>query len=359
MKTSIEIGRVIGIPIKIHITFLLILPLFILLFAENKPPIGFVDLDPPLKYVFASIAAITLFLCVVLHELSHSYVAMRYGTKINSITLFIFGGIASMEEIPREPEIESKVAVAGPGMSFLIGFSSFVLYFLFKGDVKLLFLNIGYINVSLALFNLIPAFPMDGGRILRAYFAKKGSYIAATQKAAYIGKMFAIIMGIFGFFAIAQGGMWLILIAFFIYIAASEEETATVIQFALEGIKVRDIMTRDVISVSSDMSINEVIDLMFREKHMGYPVVNDEIKGIVTFSDISKIPFEERKSFRVGDILSSPVITVSPEDDATKALKIMLERNIGRLIVEEDGRMVGILSRTDLMRTIELLKSRI
>ena len=213
MKTSFQIGKIMGIPIKLHITFLLILPLFAWSFADTPPRLGFSDLDVPLRYVLSFAAAISLFVCVVLHELGHSYIAKKHGTNIRNITLFLFGGVSSLEEIPRNPKTELKMAMAGPGVSFLIGLILIIIYLFFippgESFVDYLFLSpindpylrlvwmIAILNIVLGIFNLLPAFPMDGGRVLRAWLAERMSYIKATREAAGIGKMFAILMGIF------------------------------------------------------------------------------------------------------------------------------------------------------------------
>lgn len=201
MNTSIQIGKIMGIPIKLHITFLLILPVFAYIFSINPPRFGFNDVEPlSLRYALGMATALSLFTCVLLHELGHSYVAKRHGTNIQSITLFLFGGVSSMEEIPRNPKVEFKMALAGPSVSLLIGSILIIIYQLFKTDSAYLRLvwMVGYINIVLFVFNLIPAFPMDGGRVLRSWLAGRMSYIRATRTAAGIGKMFAIFMGIFG-----------------------------------------------------------------------------------------------------------------------------------------------------------------
>ncbi|MBU3967679.1 MAG: site-2 protease family protein [Euryarchaeota archaeon] len=210
MKTSFQIGRIIGIPIKLHITFLLILPVFVWNFAINPSPFGFSDQDTTLRYVLSLAMAVSLFVCVILHELGHSYIAKKHGTKIQSITLFLFGGVSALEEIPRDPKTELKMALAGPGVSFLISILFMGIYLLFKSPddsfiqindpYMRLFWMISIINIMLGIFNLLPAFPMDGGRVLRAWLAQRTTYIRATREAAGIGKMFAIIMGIFGLF---------------------------------------------------------------------------------------------------------------------------------------------------------------
>ncbi len=363
MNTSIQIGRIMGIPIKLHITFLLILPVFAYFFSVNPAPFGFNDVTLPItRYALSLSAAISLFICVLLHELGHSYVAKRHGTKIQNITLFLFGGVSSMEEIPRDPKIEFKMALAGPSVSLLIGSILIIIYEFFSLDNISTTINnpymritwlIGYINIILFAFNLLPAFPMDGGRVLRAWLAGRMSYIKATRTAAGIGKMFAIFMGIFGLFA----GLWFILIAFFIYIGASEEEKSTEITVVLEGVKIKDIMSRNVTPVTPGMSVEELVDFMFRYKHMGYPVVNDsDVKGIVTFTDVQKVPKEERKNVRISEIMTKDLITLREDDDAVSALKLMTVNNIGRIIITKEKQIVGIVSRTDILRSVQLLE---
>lgn len=369
MKTSLQLGKIMDIPIKLHITFLLILPFFAWNFSVNPSPFGFSDLDSPLRYVLSLAAAVSLFVCVILHELGHSYIAKKHGTKIQSITLFLFGGVSSMEEIPRDPKTELKMALAGPGVSFLIALMSMILYLIFKsaGDpfTNYLFLGpindpylrlfwmISIINIMLGIFNLLPAFPMDGGRVLRAWLAQRTTYIRATREAAGIGKMFAIIMGIFGLFY----SFWFLLIAFFIYIGASEEEKSTEINLILEGVKIRDIMSKEVQTVNSGMSIEELVEYIYRFKHMGYPVVDDgQLKGMVTFTEVQKVPKEERKVVKVSQVMSKNIIGLQEDDDAVNALKLMTMNNIGRVIVRKGETVSGIVSRTDIIRAIQLLE---
>ncbi|VVB95573.1 Zinc metalloprotease [uncultured archaeon] len=370
MNTSIQIGKIMGIPIKLHITFLLILPVFAFYFSVSPAPFGFNDVPLSIiRYALSLSAAISLFVCVLLHELGHSAVAKKHGSNIQSITLFLFGGVSAMEEIPRNPKVEFKMALAGPTVSFLIGVLLGITYLLTKpADISYtayLFLDIGknpylrlvwligYINIILGIFNLLPAFPMDGGRVLRAWLAGRMSYIKATRTAAGIGKMFAIIMGIFGLFA----SLWFILIAFFIYIGASEEEKSTEVTVILEGVKIKDIMSKNVTPVSPGMSVEELVDIMFRYKHMGYPVVEDsELKGIVTFTDVQRVPKEERKKVRISEIMTKKLITLEEDDDAVNAIKLMTVNNIGRIVITKEKQIVGIVSRTDILRSVQLLE---
>ena len=182
------------------------------------------------------------------------------------------------------------------------------------------------------------------------------SYIIAdeaTREAAGIGKMFAIFMGIFGLFY----SFWFILISFFIYIGASEEEKSTEINVMLEGVKIRDIMSKEVHTVNSGKSVEELIEYIYRFKHMGYPVVDDgQLKGMVTFADVQKVPKEERKVVKVSQVMSQNIIGLKEDDDAVNALKLMTVNNIGRIIVKKGETISGIVSRTDIIRAIQLLE---
>ncbi|MDD1746027.1 MAG: CBS domain-containing protein [Candidatus Methanoperedens sp.] len=363
MKTSIQIGKIMGIPIKLHITFLLILPVFAWMFARTEPQFGgFQDVEPELlRYSMGMAASVLLFTCVLLHELGHSYVAKKHGSDINSITLFLFGGVSSMEDIPRDPKTELKMAVAGPAVSLLIGSILIMIHEISRQELlfqdspymRLVWL-IGYINIVLCIFNLIPAFPMDGGRVLRAWLAGRMSYIKATQIAAGIGKMFAIFMGIFGLFSSI---IWLTLIAFFIYIGASEEEKSTEVSVILEGVKVKAIMSKEVQTVSPETTVEELVDIMFKYKHMGYPVMDgSKVKGIVTFTDVQKVIKEDRKNVKVSQIMTKELITAREDDDAITVLKLLTRNSIGRIIVKNDEKMIGIISRTDVLRAVQLLE---
>jgi len=372
MKWSYQIGSIRGIPIYLHATFLVILVFFIWLFADNTFEMfgmvfGFGGIGVPtwLKYLFSTITSIRFFSTLLLHELSHSVVAQSYGIKIRSITLFIIGGVAQMEEIPKEPRMEARISAAGPAFSLSVGIFAYAIYDIFgpasfaAGTFENAFLIlvgiIAFYNIILGIFNLIPAFPMDGGRILRALLATRMPYIDATRKAAAVGKSFAFVMGILGLFALDPV---LLLIAFFIYYGATGEEEAAVISVTLEGVTVRDVMTGlpDVIYVPPDWTLNQLIDVMFKTKHTGYPVQesqNSRLLGVVTFSDIRKIPEPERGAIRVRDVMTSEIIAIEADADAFDAFKLIISGNVGRVIVMDHGRMVGIASRTDLMRSIQ------
>ena len=367
MKTSIQIGKVMGIPIKIHISFLLVLVLFPVIFA-NDAVFGFADVaSTSLRYALALTLTILLFSCVLLHELGHSWVAMRYGIKIRSITLILLGGIAAMEEVPRDPRAEMRISIAGPLVSLAIGMFCYLMYIGLStcstvqisaiSYISHFLWSLAYINIVLFLFNLIPAFPTDGGRMLRAWYAGRMPYLQATRKAVYVGKMFAIAMGVFGLFA----SIWLILIAFFIYIGASEEKKYAEVSVTLEGISVRDLMTSEIAYVQDNLSISELLRLMFEKKHLGYPVVDQftgKIVGIVTFTDIRSVPMSEHGNVLVREVMANNVSFIPEDADAMDALKMMSVENVGQLLVQDKGSITGIVSRTDLTRSIEVLGYR-
>lgn len=325
MKWSFQIGSIRGIPIKLHLTFLIILLFVIWIFATNDFVVlgitlgfGGMNISAELKYLLGAIASVLFFSTLLFHELSHSFVAQGYGVTIRSITLFVIGGVAQMEEIPREPRKEAGISAAGPALSLGIGIVSYAIYYLFgpvsPAETEATFTNaalivigmIAFYNILLGFFNLIPAFPMDGGRILRAAFAMRMPYIDATKRAVAVGKSFAFAMGILGLFTFQ---FFLLLIAFFIYFGGSEEEKATVVSVTLEGVTARDLMTSvpNVIYVPPGWTLDQLIEAMFKTKHTGYPVqesLDSPVLGVITFSDVQKVPAPERATTRVEDVMS-------------------------------------------------------
>ena len=367
MKTSVQIGKVMGIPIKIHISFLLVLILFPIIFSRESVT-GFVDVESvPLRYALSLSLTVLLFFCVALHELGHSWVAKGYGITIRSITLIIFGGIAAMDDIPRDPDAELRISLAGPAVSLMIGVFCAIIYLILQNiaqavqtamipDVSHLIWSLAFINVMLFAFNLIPAFPMDGGRVVRAWYAQRMPYLRATRKAVHLGKIIAIIMGVFGLFA----SPWLLFIAFFIYVGASEEEAFTKASVTLEGVKVSDLMTSDVAFVGDNMTILELLQVMFGKKHHVYPVTDPftgVVVGMVAFADIQSVPMDKHNVVLVRDVMATDIISIFDDADAIDALRMMSMQKIGHLLVKGriTGRVAGIVSRIDLIRSIEVL----
>jgi len=370
MKTSFQIGKIIGIPIKVHFSFIIILALFAWAFAAESYSIfgftiGFGNLPISLgvQFLLGVVIAVLLFVCVLLHELGHSYVTQKFGYKINGITLFIFGGVSQTEEIPRNPKQEMSIAIAGPAVSIFIGVILYLVYSFINSlngslslqVVSVSFGTLAFYNLLLAGFNLIPAFPIDGGRVLRAGLAMRMDYGKATRVASGFGKGVAIFMAVFGIFY----NLWLTFIAIFIYFGASQEQQALGVSLALENVKVKDIMTPNVESVSPDMSLRKLSDYMFAHKHLGYPVIeNDKIVGTVSVMDLRGIGKDRQDSVLIKDVMHKNFLSISSEDDAINAFKTMARNHNDRLIVQENGNTVGIISWSDVLHAIKMKENQ-
>ncbi|HZK30424.1 MAG TPA: CBS domain-containing protein [Methanoregula sp.] len=373
MDGSFRIGRIFGIPILIHYTFLLVIPLFawiigsqIALTAGMINEIFLVPVDTTLltdgyvPYLVGIIVALGLFAGVLVHELAHSLVARYKGIRINSITLMIFGGIASMEEGVPDPKAELPMALVGPLTSLVVGLvCSGIVYAVptvisnpaSGGIWVFVFGYLGLLNIILCAFNLLPAFPMDGGRVLRAWLATRMPLYRATKIAADIGKGFAIIFGIVGLFS----NPFLILIALFIYIGASSESTAVKYSFLLQNVTVGDMMSSPVTTVSPTQPLREVITMMYSSKHLGFPVVErDTLIGMITLADVNRTSPIDREAMQVRDIMTRDPVTLPPSAPVIDALKIMSARNFGRIPVVQDGKILGIVTRTDIIKVTEL-----
>ncbi len=382
MQTSIQVGKFFGIPIRLHFTFLFIFFAIIITFAtwqptESRIPLGLggLELSPLMRYSVSFIAAILFFFTLLLHELAHSIVAMRFGTKIHSITLFFFGGLAMMEDIPRSPAKEWRIAIAGPLMSLALGGLLLLVYLTLRTlsmyrPIAILVLTIGVFNLVLAAFNLLPAFPMDGGRILRAILARRLSFLEATKRAALIGKIFAFILVIMGFtrdpFSYILTGrwemnFWLPLLAIFLFMAATEEERATTTFATLDGIKVRNVMRTEGTTVREDITLTELVNAMLADKTTEYAVVdaNGELRGFVTLESVKKIPVLQRDVMRVSDVMipyDDPVDALPGDAPASEALKRMLRDRKGILAVIEETGVIGIVTRKDISFYLEMLR---
>ncbi|MFC6942484.1 CBS domain-containing protein [Salinirubellus sp. GCM10025818] len=367
-----RIGSAFGIPIRLNWTFLIVLPLFAafiawditeLVLVINETFTTTIDSEQLtsgyLPWILGLASALGLFAGVLLHEFGHSLVALRYGYEIDSITLWLLGGVASFTEFPEDWQHELVIAIAGPIVSVLIGIGSYVAFVSLPSSLNPARFVFGYLtilNIVLAAFNLLPGFPMDGGRILRAILARNQPHARATQQAASVGKVFAFMLGLLGLFT----NLFLVLLAFFIYIAASGEAQQISVKAAFEGVTVEDVMTHkeDLETVTGDTSITDLVARMFNERHIGYPVVrNGDLIGMVTLDDAGAIEEVERDAFRVEDVMSTDIKTIAPDADAMEAFQQMQQNGVGRLpVVDETGNLVGIISRTDLMRAFNVIQ---
>ncbi len=377
MKDSIQIGQLFGIPIRLHFTFLIVIPLFTMIIAfQIAYSVSFLEtvfgLPGPVDtsiitsghtpYILGMVVTLSLFAGVLIHELAHSVVAISKGLEVKSITLLILGGVSAIDEGKSpDPDVEMPMAIAGPLASLVIGIITGILallsfYFIPQPAVGgLIFYIFGYLsflNILLFLFNLIPAFPMDGGRVLRAFLAKRMPIHQATAIAADIGRGFAIVFGIIGL-------LWfnpiLIIIAVFVYLGAGQEATMVKYSHLLEGVSVGDAMSSPVTYITPGSSVDSVVQAMYNTKHLGFPVIdNGTLIGVVTLHDINHISSIDREAMIVKDVMTRDPATLPPEAPLTDALKLMSTMNIGRVPVVKGGQVEGIVTRTDILRFLEL-----
>jgi Zn-dependent protease/predicted transcriptional regulator len=331
-------------------------------------PHQYPGLDVVTYWAIGIASAIILFASVLVHELSHSYVAKKNGLPIARITLFFFGGVSEMTEEPQDPSLEVRVAAAGPLMSFLIAAVLGGLWYattVVKAPVALT-ATLGYgalINATLGVFNLLPAFPLDGGRVFRGSIWKRsGNLVGATRTATRVSEALSLLMMLGGFAAIIFGdfvnGLWIVVLGWFIRSGAETSLRQTLIGEALSGVRVVDIMTQNVLTVPPDITVQQLIsDYFLVNRHGGYPVVKDgQILGIVTLQCVRSISQGQRTSVTVARAMvpCESTVMVKPTLSALDAFQRMARKNVGRVLVVEGGRLLGILTRGDLMRIIQM-----
>jgi len=377
MDGSLRIGRLFDIPILLHYTFILVIPLFAFIIGSEIGPttdmlkeIFNVPIDTSLittgwmPWILGTVVALGLFLGVFVHELAHSLVARAKGIRMQSITLLMFGGIAQMEEGTPEPKTELPMALAGPLMSLVFGFVCCGLVYVvpemtanpgYQGLLIFVFGYLGLLNIILCVFNLIPAFPMDGGRVLRAVLATRMPLDRATGIAATVGKIFAVIFGIVGLIFLSP---FLVLIALFIYIGASMESTAVKYHFLLQDVTVGSMMTTTVTAVPANLPLAKVVEMMYASKHLGFPVTDrDMLVGMVTLADVNRTSPIDRDAMQVKDVMTRDnLVTLPPDAPVMEALHLMTTRNIGRIPIVQDDKIIGIVTRTDILKVTELRK---
>lgn len=373
MFKSFRVGSIFGIPIRLDVTLLLILPFFAYLIGNQVGEIVTVlntmlgtTIDPSflgtgnLPLLVGLVAAIGLFIGVTLHELGHALVSMRFGYGIQSITLWLLGGIAQLEEQPRIWYHEFWIAVAGPITSVAIGFVCYAIVLVVPANLTVIIFIFGYLailNIALAVFNMVPAFPLDGGRVLRSLLGRTQPFAQATLRAVQIGKIFAIVIGLFGLLSL---NLFMIAVAFFIYIVGAAEGRQTLIASIFEDVPVKTVMTpaEEVISVPPSINLDDLLDQMMTHRHSGYPVIEgDEVIGMITIDDIRSISPNQRSTTAVEDVMSTELVTIGEADDAMKAFFDLAQHDIGRLIVTDaHGDFQGIVTRTDLVRAFDIIR---
>lgn len=369
MAKGIKLVKVFGIQVSLDYTWFIVFVLFAWSLSYGYFPFQHPGLPTGTYLTMGILSATLLFACVLIHEISHSVTANRLGMDIHEITLFIFGGVAQLTKEPEDAATELKIAIAGPA-------ASLALALIFYGSAAaispetfpLLKSVLGYlalINFILLAFNMIPGFPLDGGRVFRAlWWMKTGDLNKATRVASNIGKGFALFLIVMGFFQIFMGnfvgGLWFVFIGVFVQQAAESGYQQVVIKKALSGLKVKDLMSKPVITVDETNSVTEAVEnYFFKFHHASFPVrSNGHVAGLLTLNNVRAIEKEKWNETRVSDVMNKlgPNDTMSPDDSALDALARMMSNNngnLGRFPVVQDGQLVGIISRQDIMKMLE------
>lgn len=379
---SWQIGRALGIPIRVHASWFLIFLLVTWTLATGYLPEELPGLSPTRYWAMGAVAALLLFLSVLLHELGHSYVALRYCIPIERITLFIFGGVAHMRKEAPTPRAEFLIAVAGPIVSFVLGMACFGLTALAESiqsptdiqGVVMLGALLGMVNLQLGLFNLIPGFPLDGGRVLRAgLWAWGKDFYRATKQAAVVGLGFGLLLGVLGLAVLvgalmgkldssmASNGSWVVFIGMFLFAAALASRRQAAFRQTLAMVRVRDLMVRTVASIPAQCSLDEAVTQYFQPYGYGsFPVVDGgQLAGLITVAEIQTVPSAMWAWRQVGQVMRplSPSLIVGPDVSVIQAMECMAQDGWDQLVVMQDGQIVGLVTQSAIANYIQLQKT--
>lgn len=365
----IDLFKIFGFEIRIDLSWVVLAILVAWSLSAGLFPFRYEGLSSQTYWIMGIVGAIGLFFSIVVHELSHSLVARHFGMPIQGITLFLFGGVAEMKKEPPSPKAEFMMAIAGPLSSIFLAVVFYVLSQATRGAgwpeaVYGVIKYLAWINGTLAVFNLVPAFPLDGGRILRAaLWGWKNDLRWATRIASGIGSGFGLLlifMGILQFFSgNFIGGMWLFFIGMFLRSAAKMSYSQLLVRKALQGEPVGRFMKKDPVTVPPSTTVEELVeDFIYRHQFKMFPVVEagDRLRGCITMKQVKEIPREEWRSRTAGEIAigCSSENSIDSQADAMDALALMTRTGSSRLMVIEGNRLAGIISLKDMMKFFEL-----
>lgn len=364
MGGSFRLTRLFGIDVEINISWLLVFALFSFTLAREYFPAIITGFTAATYWSMGIITTILIFVSVLLHELAHSLVAIREGIPIKKITLFIFGGVAQMEKEPHLPAVEFKIALVGPATSLVLALLFFLVFRLLPPGLAIsqVIFFLARLNLIVGLINLIPAFPLDGGRVLRAglwhYFK---SMLRATRISVRIGSVFAFLIIGLGFLYLFQvsliWGLWYIFLGWLLYQSGQSSYAQLVFHQTFKGIAVRQIMSGNVQSVPPDLTLDRLVEYFYRYKYGAFPVTdNHRLLGMITFNQLRDVETGRWPHTTAEEIMTrkAELVIVSPDQEAVEIMMQMAAGNIGRVLVVENERLVGILSRTDIMKLISM-----
>lgn len=373
MREHVRLGRLAGVNVGINWSVLAVFALITFGLAGGRFPMLFPGLDQ-MAYLIAGLAAgVVFFVSLLAHEISHAIVAQRNGIAVEGITLWLFGGVARLEGEPSDPRADLQIAGVGPLVSLVLaGMFAAVAAALSAADAAGLvvdvFVWLAVINATLAVFNVIPAAPLDGGRILRAIlWQRRGDRMSAAITASRAGRGFGWILVAIGLaqllFVPGFGGIWLMLIGWFLTNAAATEEQHAKVTGALADVRVRDVMSPDPTTAPATIPVDRFLDeYVFPNRYSTFPLTADDgtPAGMVTLNRVKRVPTDQRATTLVRDVACPPadVPVFAPDDPLTDLLPKMAGCTDGRALVVLEGRLVGLVSPTDVMRRLEIAELR-
>jgi Zn-dependent protease len=363
---SIRLGTIAGIEISLHVSWLIIVVLLTWSLATGWFATLYPGWFPSVYWVVSLCASLLLFGSVLAHELAHSLVARARGLPVKNITLFIFGGVSNIEREPQRPGVEFQMALVGPLTSLLIGGLALLVLWALQGGTSPLAALLGYLgvmNVLLGLFNLIPGFPLDGGRVLRAVVWKlSGSVHRATRVATFAGQVSAYLLIFLGLLLFFEGnlfdGLWLGFLGWFLLNGAQSASAQHTLATMFKGVSVGQVMNLHPATVPANISLQRLVDefLLPQGWRSACVLQGDRFAGLITLSDVRHIPQEEWSQTPVGLAMvpQEKLYVVSPEQSFEQVLPLMVSRDVNQVPIVSDDRLVGILSREDVMRFMDV-----
>lgn len=362
---SIRIARIAGIPVGISPWWVVIVVLFTWLLGDSYFPEVVHGISPATSYALGLASVLLLFVSILAHEFGHALVARRHGIEIEEIDLWLLGGVSRMRGEAHEPDDELRYAIAGPAVTAVIaacfGLAAALLPSSTPAIVRALIEYQAYVNVAILVLNLLPAFPLDGGRVLRALMWRRSGQVGrATERAASIGRGFGYVMIALGGVELLSGapeGLWLALIGFFIVMAAGQQAMGAQVQAALSGVHARDLMSTPVVSIPERASATQALtDWFVPYRYTAFPVVDDDGQavGLLSLPQIERLTRQQRATRWAGEIADrDPSLLVDGEEDVVRLLERPAFIRVGRAVVIDEGRRpIGLVSITDVQRTL-------
>lgn len=362
MEATFKIARVRGIDVGVHFSWFIVVILFTVIFAESQYPATYPDWSEAQYWTVAFASVILLFLSVLLHEFGHALVAQSRGVEVRSITLFIFGGVAGLARESDEAGDEFWIAIAGPIVSVLLSGTFGLLWLLFRDISEQAAALLGYlafVNLMLVLFNMIPGFPLDGGRVLRALLWRAyGDLRKATRIASGIGVGIGTLFVAGGLVLIVTGflvnGIWAVVIGWFLQSAAQQGRSSVEQTYALRDILTGDLMNREPVTITPEVDLETMVEeYVLAHNARGLPVIEDgRLVGIATVTDLRKVPRDQWKECTVAQVMTPAerIKYLDPSVPVIEALMMMSDGDFHQMPVTENGRLVGLLTRFELIR---------